>query len=101
MAGPVEEAGKVAVSLIDSMKAQPLVLSVLVSNLVVLGVIYFNAKETREASHQLISLMVTQATRSQELLAKCVVPDDRRGNLLKLPQIPTSLPVTPLRQPAQ
>lgn len=72
--GPIEETGKVAVSLIETMKSQPLTLAVLVFNLVVIVMVYFTGKEFRANADRITSALLTQNKEMVDMIARCIVP---------------------------
>lgn len=72
--GPVEEGGKIATALIDSLKANPILLAVLIFNLVLMGLVYFSTKEFRALNERVISTLLTQQKDMVTMISKCVVP---------------------------
>lgn len=72
--GPIEEGGKIATALVESLKAQPAVLAILVFNLILMGLVYFSTKEFRALNAQVISTLLTQQKDMVAMISKCVVP---------------------------
>jgi hypothetical protein len=56
--GPSEELGRVATTIVESLKAQPLLLAVMLFNLIFLGVIYFGVTTQRAQSHEIMKLLL-------------------------------------------
>jgi hypothetical protein len=69
-----EQGAKVATSVVDAMRGQPMMLAVLVLNAVMLLVIFYGVRHTRETEAVMIGKLIEQNAKAQELLAKCVVP---------------------------
>ncbi len=75
--GAIEEGGKAANSFMEAMKSEPLSLALVIMNvclLVTLWSIYNSAEEYRNKQMEMI---FASQKNMQELLAKCVVPEDR------------------------
>lgn len=72
--GPVEEGGKVITTLIESMKANPVMLGVLVFNIAAVMLVYFSSKEFRATNDRVISALLEQHKDMVEMISKCVVP---------------------------
>jgi hypothetical protein len=73
--GPVEEAGKVASGIIDALKAQPAVLALSLAQIAMLVFLFYalvKAAEFREAS---LKNQYELMRETNQLLAKCVVPN--------------------------
>ena len=70
-AGLTEEGGKVAVSLIDSLKSQPVTLALVVFNAVFLGLVYLNAQENKHSNERMFSVMMDQLKYNSEMLYRC------------------------------
>lgn len=71
--GPVEEGGKVATALVESLKAQPAILAILVFNLILMGLVYFSTKEFRSLNERVISTLLTQQKDMVDMIGRCVV----------------------------
>lgn len=72
--GPVEEGGKVATALIESMKTQPLTLAVLLFNIIVVGLVFFSGREFRALNERVISTLLADQKTMVEMISRCVVP---------------------------
>lgn len=72
--GPVEEGGKIATALVESLKAQPAILAILVFNLILMGLVYFSTKEFRALNERVISTLLTQQKDMVDMISRCVVP---------------------------
>lgn len=73
--GPSEEVGKVATSIVESLKTSPATLALIAFFVVFLILFYMNAKETRNSTEHILVAMVAQQTELAKLLARCVVPE--------------------------
>jgi len=72
--GAIEEVGKVATGVIDALRTQPMVIALIVLNFIIIGFVYFSVKDRRDQDHKIMSLLLEQQTKAQELLSRCVVP---------------------------
>jgi hypothetical protein len=84
--GPVDEAGKVAGGIVDSLKNQPLSLALVLMNCVLLLYLFYEAHNTTAARLDAVKSVLEMQREVQQLLARCVVPDQRRLELPPLPQ---------------
>jgi hypothetical protein len=71
--GPVEEAGKAVGSFMDSMKAQPLSLALVVMNVCLLGMFYLILEKVSEARAREFLAIQNEQKEVRDLLARCVV----------------------------
>ena len=69
--GAIEQTGKVATDVIDSLKAQPATLALVVFNAIFLITVYLSVHEGRQATAEQTKLLLMQMDRAQELLSKC------------------------------
>lgn len=69
-----QEGAKVATSIVDAMRAQPLMLAVIVLNAIIITLVYFAITSNRDHQHEIMKALVEQSTKSQELLSRCIVP---------------------------
>jgi len=90
MAGPVEESAKVAHTLIDSMKSQPMTLALVIFNLMFAILVFLGSKDFRANQLKLMSMMIELSGKSQDLLAKCIVPPPQRSTF--------TLPILPMKE---
>lgn len=72
--GPIEETGKVATAVIESLKTQPLTLAVLVFNLAVITMVYFTGREFRANSDKISNALLTQNREMVDMISRCIVP---------------------------
>jgi hypothetical protein len=75
MTGPVEEAGSTARSLIDALKSSPAALASIILNIALLIFIFYAAREAGKFREKLLENQYLIMRETQQLLAKCVVPD--------------------------
>jgi hypothetical protein len=82
-----EQGAKVATSVVDAMKSQPLMLAVIVLNVVIIGLVYLAITANRQQQHIIMEKLVEQNSKAQELLARCVVPGhtERENDDVPLP----------------
>jgi len=74
MNGAVEEGGKVATTLIDSLKSSPVLLGLVVINLVFIGVITWASMNVASARDLIMKQLIEQNAKAQDLLSRCIVP---------------------------
>lgn len=72
--GLSEEVGTTARVAIEAMKAQPLMLAVLVLNAMVMTFVFLGIRGTRDAEVETRKAMLAQIAHSTELLSGCIVP---------------------------
>jgi len=72
--GPLEEAGKAASSFMDAMKAQPIMLGLVIMNLAMIGMLYFVLSFANKSRATEFDLIFKQQSEVAQLLARCVVP---------------------------
>lgn len=72
--GPAEEIGRVAGSVVESLKGQPLSLALVVMNIGLMLILWYVAHTLSAARQHELELMLSEQKDIRELLAKCVVP---------------------------
>jgi len=79
--GPIEEVGQTARSIVGALSSQPLALAMILSNLLLLGFVWYSQIENNRAwskENEQRSVNAKNfadfAQRTNELLARCVVP---------------------------
>lgn len=82
--GAAEQGAKVATSFIDTMKAQPLALALVVMNMCLLALFWFIFAKSADLAHQREQQMFVEQKDVRELLAKCVVPQQGQGSFPNL-----------------
>lgn len=99
MVGPVEEASKVATSVVDTMKNQPMTLALVIFNLLFAILVFLGSKDFRANQLKLMSMMIEMTGQSQQLLAKCIIPPPQRSGELEgyRQASEESVPLPPLR----
>jgi hypothetical protein len=89
-----QEASKVANTIVDALRAQPMVLAVLVFNALILGIILWGVSANRTHQAEILKAIIDQ---NKQLIDRCF---DRRGaaaDEIPLPRPrPASLPLPPL-----
>ena len=88
MAGPVEEGAKVAHTLIDSMKSQPMTLALVLFNLLFATLVFLGSKDFRANQLKLMSMMIELTGKSQDMLSKCIIPPPAQRSTFTLPLLP-------------
>jgi hypothetical protein len=81
MTGPVEESAKVATSLIETMKSQPMTLALVIFNLLFATLVFLGSKDFRANQLQLMTMMIELTGKSQDMLSKCIIPPQQRTHL--------------------
>jgi hypothetical protein len=72
--GPVEEGGKVASGIVEALKAQPVVLALVVFNMAFIAAVYISTNDARAKNNELMKIMIEQQAKTSEFLSRCVVP---------------------------
>ena len=72
--GAVEEGGKVATSIVDAFKSQPMTLALMLMNLGLLVILWWTAEKQAALRSHDIEIMSQQQHQAIELLSRCVVP---------------------------
>src|SRR5262245_613433 len=72
--GPIDEAGKVATSVVDALKAQPLALTMLIMNIMLVALLTYVAWVGAHTREREVNLIYQSQTKVQELLARCFLP---------------------------
>jgi hypothetical protein len=81
--GAIEEGGKVAVSVVDAMKSQPMTLALIVINLVFLGAVGWGTMKAREGFLDTIKVLIEKQDRTAQLLYNCT-PTGNKTRFLEL-----------------
>jgi hypothetical protein len=85
----MEEAGKVAHSLIDVFKQQPLALALIILSFALIGLLYFQSAAFTQQRRENVALFVQVQKDVQNLLSQCIIPPppqrEQRGDLIPLP----------------
>jgi hypothetical protein len=77
--GVAEEAGQTARSFIDALKTQPAVLALIISNLLLLGFMFYALRAGAQFRQDMIKDNFTYQREISQLLARCVVPEKPPG----------------------
>jgi hypothetical protein len=86
--GPVEEGSKAIGGIIESLKAQPLALALVIMNLALLSLFYYFASKVSETRQREVTLLyqehkelnealLREHREVREMLAHCVMPERR------------------------
>jgi hypothetical protein len=84
MVGPVEEGAKVATSIVETMKSQPMTLALVIFNLLFAILVFLGSKDFRANQLELMKMMIEMTGQSQQLLAKCIIPAPERRVRMKV-----------------
>lgn len=76
--GAAEEGVKVAGGIVEALRTQPLLLVLILFNIGVMTMIYFSIRETRSHEFELRKLNLEMLGKAQDLLSKCVNPENLR-----------------------
>lgn len=72
--GPIEEGSKVASSLFEAMKAQPMTLAILLFGIAMIVLIYIGTGEWRTQNKEVMAELLSQHKAMVDLLSRCIVP---------------------------
>jgi hypothetical protein len=86
MAGPAEEAAKVASGFMTAMSANPVMLGMVIVNLAMIGMLWFVLRFAQEARKTEFELIFASQKEVRDILARCIVPN-KTGAPLWLPLI--------------
>jgi hypothetical protein len=81
-----QEAGKVASSIVDAMKSQPMVLAVLLFNALILGIILWGVKDNRTHQQEVMKSILSQNDKFIDLLTKCLAGQRTEDDEIPLPR---------------
>jgi hypothetical protein len=76
--GPVEESGKVASALVDSLKTSPITLALVVFNLVFVIVVYLGARDVRTSFDKTTTTLLAQQEKMEQMLFNCTPIEHQR-----------------------
>ena len=79
--GVTDEAGKAVGGVITALGTSPLLLSMVVMNLVLLGFLFYVQSSTNKQRQETVNLIVAQQSDTEKLLASCVSSDVTRTML--------------------
>jgi cbb3-type cytochrome oxidase subunit 3 len=89
--GAVEEGSKVASSLIESLKAQPMTLALVVFNMIFIGAVVYANAEQRKLAHEETLIMLAQQKQMSEWLYRCT-PTGQQQHTKMLEYIESAAP---------
>jgi hypothetical protein len=84
----MQEAGKAAGTFMTILKGQPLSLALVVMNLALLLLVFYNANQVQAARSQLGTLIIKTFSDTNVLLSKCIDADEVRKLLQVSPPTP-------------
>lgn len=87
MTGAVEEVGKAAGGIIDSLKSQPLSLALVIMNLALLGFFYFLLTTLAGQRERAMTQLYEDNKTVRDLLSRCIVPGEQKTDF----QVPLPL----------
>jgi hypothetical protein len=73
--GAIEEGGKAINKTLDAFMGTPLVLALVLMNLALIGFVYYQGIAQDSLRKTNVAAYLEQVKETQQLLAKCVVPD--------------------------
>jgi hypothetical protein len=92
MAGAMEEGGKIVGAAIGVFKHEPLVLSLMIMNLSLIGFAFYQASAFTTQRRENVALFIQVQTDVQRLLSQCIIPPPQQRGDLRL-DLPVPLPV--------
>jgi hypothetical protein len=78
--GPVEEVGKVAGGIVESLKSQPLALALVIMNCALLGLFFFVTSTIAKQREREITMLYAEHKEVRELLSRCAVSPSKESN---------------------
>jgi len=78
MAGAIEEGGKVAESIVDALKREPISLALVLMNVALLLIFFYVAQKSSETRAHEVNMIYENQKHTAELLAHCVDPGTLR-----------------------
>ena len=75
MAGPAEEAAKVASGFMTAMSSNPVMLGLVVMNLAMVGMLWFVIKVAQDMRKSEFEMIFAQQKEVQQILTRCIVPN--------------------------
>jgi hypothetical protein len=85
--GPIEEVGKAASGFMTAMTSQPVMLGMVVIVLALIGMLFMTMKSASEVRRAEVQMIFEQQKQVQDILSRCIVPQ-QRGGLELLPPLP-------------
>jgi hypothetical protein len=76
--GPIEEGEKVASGLVDALKAQPVILALVVFQVLFLGLSYIGIEHARKQNLELVTRMIDSQARYADMLYNCTPFDKEK-----------------------
>jgi len=75
---PVEEGGETARALISTMKESPITLALVIFNILLLVLVYYNAKDLRKTNERQFKAMLDEQAKTTELLSRIALQAEKR-----------------------
>jgi hypothetical protein len=72
--GVIEEVGKVATGVIDSLRSQPATMALIVISFGMMGYIYYEGVSFNNARLEIFKKVLEQQSEVNKLLSQCIVP---------------------------
>ena len=82
--GPVEEGAKVATSVIDALRKEPLSLALVVMNVILLAFFFYITYQAVNTREREVKMIYENQRHMAEMLTKCVDPDALKNILEQL-----------------
>jgi hypothetical protein len=86
--GPVEEVGKAAQGFMTAMTSQPVMLGMVTIVLALIAMLFVTIRAASELRRAEVTMIFEQQKQVQDILSRCIVPQ-QRGGLDLLPPLPT------------
>lgn len=78
-----EQGAKVATSVVDAMRTQPIMLAVLVLNAIIFLAIMYAVRDQRANEKEIVKALLDQNAKQVEMISKCTVPQRTSDDLSK------------------
>jgi hypothetical protein len=76
--GVIEEVGKVATGVIDSLRTQPATIALIVISFGMMGYIYYEGASYNASRTEIFKKVLDQQSEVNRLLSQCIVPPGKR-----------------------
>ena len=75
--GAVEEAGKVANSVVSALGSRPMTLAMIMTNFALIIFLFYSQSQFYQQRQESVKIFLEQQQQVQLLLSKCIVPEGR------------------------
>jgi hypothetical protein len=90
--GAGEEVGKVASGLVTAMGSNPVLLGMVVVVLALIGMLFMTLRTASDLRKEEVRMIFEQQKQVQDILSRCIVPSQQRGDIDGLLPLPIPRP---------